>query len=266
MPKLLKTFVLALALAGMAVPGIHAQTTERVVDIPTRAGVTQRLLVISPASAPKAALVLFAGGHGGLQMAADGAMQWGGGNFLIRSRSAFADQGLLVAVLDAPSDRQSPPYLSDFRQSPEHAQDVRHVIAWLRETAKVPVWLVGTSRGTQSVAYVATELPVGEGPDGIVLTSSILSDTSSRPLPAMPLDKIKVPVLVVHHERDGCKHCAYADIPQLMGGLAHAPRKHLQSFTGGVNQGKPCQAKAYHGFNGIENSVVEHIAGWVLKK
>jgi len=49
----------------------HAQTTQKVVDIPTRSGVTQRMVVISPPD-PKAAVVLIPGGHGGLQIFANG--------------------------------------------------------------------------------------------------------------------------------------------------------------------------------------------------
>ena len=239
------------------------QTGERVVDIPTRPGVTQRMLVLSP-PAPKAAVVLMAGGHGGLQLFPNGSMKWGNGNFLVRSRSMFADQGLLVAVLDAPSDRQTAPFLGGgFRQRPEHAADVKAAIAWLRESAKVPVWLVGTSRGTQSAASVATQLVGADGPDGIVLTSTILSDDRSRPVPAMPLERIRVPVLVVHHEQDGCAHCAFADVPSLMGKLGQAPRSQLLTFRGGNNSGDACEAMAYHGFNGLERDVVQQVAAWI---
>jgi len=108
-------------------------------------------------------VVLFAGGHGGLQIADNGQWKWGGGNFLVRSRQLFAEHDLLVAVVDAPSDRQTPPHLSGFRQTREHVADIKAVMAWLREHVKVPVWLIGTSRGTQSAAFLATQL---RGPDG----------------------------------------------------------------------------------------------------
>lgn len=240
-----------------------AQVVQKVVDIPTRAGVSQRMLVLSP-QAPKAAVVLFAGGHGGLRIFPNGSFNWGEGNFLVRSRQLFADQGLLVAVVDAPSDRQSPPYLAGFRQRPEHVADIRAVIAWLREQAKVPVWLVGTSRGTQSAAYAATELTGPEGPDGLVLTATILTDEQGRPVPAMPLDRLHIPVLVVHHELDGCNHCSFRDVPGLMEKLGAAPRKQLLSFKGGENRGDPCEAFAFHGFNGLEREVVTQIAMWLL--
>jgi len=242
----------------------YSQVTQKVVDIPTRAGVTQRMVVLSP-QAPKAAVVLFAGGHGGLHIFPNGSFNWGEGNFLVRSRQLFADQGLLVVVVDAPSDRQGPPFLSGFRQRPEHAADVKAVIAWVREEAKVPVWLVGTSRGTQSAAFAATELTGPEGPDGVVLTSTILTDApGNRPVPAMPLERVRIPVLVVHHEQDGCRYCSFSDVSGLMDKLGTVPRKQLLSFKGGNNRGDPCEAFAYHGFNGLESEVVAQISKWIL--
>lgn len=238
------------------------QPSQKVVDIPTRPGVSERVLVLSPLTA-KAAVVLLAGGHGGLQLNADGSMKWGEGNFLLRTRQMFVDQGLLVVVLDAPSDRLSPPFLAGFRQSPEHAADLKAVIAWVRESARVPVWLVGTSRGTQSAAYVATQLAGPDGPDGLVLTSTILSDDRGRPVPALPLEKLRIPVLVVHHEQDGCKLCSFADMPALMTKLDQTPKRQLLAFKGGTSRGDPCEAFAYHGFNGLERDVVQQIAAWI---
>jgi pimeloyl-ACP methyl ester carboxylesterase len=262
----MKRFLLVVPLALLAWPGQAAAQTPRVVDIPTRPGVTQRVLVLAPDNA-KAAVVLFAGGHGGLQISPEGRLAWGAGNFLVRSRQMFASHGLTVAVVDAPSDRQNPPYLAGFRQTSEHAADVKAVIAFLKQQANVPVWLVGTSRGTQSVAFLATELPAtGGGPDGIVLAATILTERpGSRPVPAMPLGEIKVPTLVVHHKQDGCALCRYGDLPKLMDKLSAVPRKELFTFEGGTNQGDPCEAKAYHGFNGIEREVVARIAEWITR-
>ncbi len=241
----------------------RAQTPAQVADIATRPGVTQRLLVLTPAQ-PRATVVLFTGGNGALQLRPDGSLGSGAGNFLVRSRQRFADAGLTVVLVDAPSDRQSEPFLAGFRQRPEHAADIKAVIAWLRSRSELPVWLVGTSRGTQSVAYLATELSGRDGPDGIVLTSSILVDRKSRAVLAMPLDKIRVPVLVVHHELDACPLCPFASVPSLLAGLEHAPRKQLLSFRDGQSTGDPCEAFAHHGYNGIEPEVVRQIASWLL--
>jgi dienelactone hydrolase len=253
--------LLCLGLAGL--PAL-AQTTAKVVDIPTRPGVTQRFVYIAPPH-PKASVILIAGGHGGLQISASGSYAWGGGNFVVRTRQQFADAGLAVAVIDAPSDRQSRPFLNGFRQTPEHAADVLAVIAWLKQQTPVPVWLVGTSRGTQSAAYIATAAsPAQGGPDGLVLTSTILTDPRERAVPRMPLETLRIPVLVVHHQQDGCKHCAFSDMPPLMDKLAKTPKGELIAVSGGRSTGDPCEAMAYHGFNGIEADVVGKISGWLL--
>ena len=211
-----------------------AQQPPTVVDLPTRPGVTQRMLVTTPPE-PKATVILLAGGHGGLQIFQNGSFKWGEGNFLVRSRQLFADKGLMAVVVDAPSDRQRAPFLNGFRQTEEHVADLK-----------------------------ATVLQGADAPDGVVLTATILTDDKQRPVPAMPLEQIKVPVLVVHHQQDGCSYCAYSEIPNLMAKLTHTPRSHLISATGGKNQGDACAAFAHHGFNGLEADVVGQMADWIL--
>ncbi|MGB6053803.1 MAG: alpha/beta hydrolase [Burkholderiaceae bacterium] len=264
--RALRTLRLLIAACGLALlSSAQAQVPQQVVDIPTRPGITQRMVLLSPPQ-PRAAVVLLPGGHGGLQIFANGSMKWGEGNFLVRTRQLFAAQGLAIAVVDAPSDRQVSPFLAGFRQTPQHAADMRAVIAWMRENYRVPVWLVGTSRGTQSAAYVATELSGADAPDGIVLSSTILSDDKGRSVLAMPLDKISIPTLVVHHEQDGCTRCPFSKIPELMDQLQNAADKQVLSFQGGLNTGDPCAAYAYHGFNGLESDVVRTTAAWILAR
>ncbi len=254
--------VVLLLLVGWQVA--WAQSTQ-VVDIPTRPGVTQRFVLITP-DHPRAAIILFAGGHGGLRITPEGKFRWGAGNFLVRSRKQFAAQGLTVAVVDAPSDRQKDPYLTGFRQTPQHVQDIRAVIAWLRQKSDLPVWLVGTSNGTKSVAYIATQLPRAKGgPDGIVLTSTILKDPDHRAVLDMALSDISVPVLVVHHKYDDCPLCPPALLGQLMNKLSASPRKQLVLVTGGVERGNPCMPYAHHGFNDVESKVVKKIALWITQ-
>jgi hypothetical protein len=243
----------------------RAELAKQVIHIPTRPGVTQTFLFIKPPQAT-AAVILFAGGHGGLQISSDGRIGWGAGNFVVRTREQFAEHGLAVAVVDAPSDRQSPPYLNGFRQTPEHVVDIKAVIGWLRQQTHLPVWLVGTSRGTQSAAYVATQLATDGGPDGLVLTSTILTDPRGRAVPEMPLQKLAIPVLVVHHRQDGCKLCQFRDISLLMDRLGALPRKELIAVEGGLDRGNPCEARAHHGYNGIESEVVTRIADWIHAK
>ena len=248
-------------IAGIFASGASAQA-ERVVDIPTRPGVTQRFLYL-PASEPRVAAILFAGGHGGLAIDAAGKLGWGSGNFLVRSRRLFVERGVTVAVIDAPSDRQAPTWLGGFRQTPEHAADVRAVAAWLREESKRPVWLVGTSRGTQSAAATAI---AGVGADGLVLTSTMLIDPRGRPVTAMAVEKLAMPVQVVHHKRDGCASTPYQLAPPLVERMTSATRKALVVFEGGQDGGDPCEAFAHHGYPGLEPQVVDAIVAFMLAK
>lgn len=233
---------------------------QRIVDVPTRSGVSQRFLLLQTENA-RATVVLFAGGDGGLALSPTGAIGAMQGNFVVRTREQFAAQGLSVSVIDAPSDRT---HVGGFRQTAEHTADVKAVIAWLKQELKLPVWLVGTSRGTQSVAYIATQLaPADGGPDGIVLTSTLLEDRRGRPVPNMPLERIRVPVLVAHHVKDGCVFTRMADMPKLTAKLKDAPKTELLTFEGGVDIGNPCEARGHHGFSGIEAEVVEKISAWI---
>jgi dienelactone hydrolase len=246
----------------IGVPSSQADSTTKTIDIPTRPQVTQRFVYLVPGN-PKAAAILFAGGDGGLQIQPDGTFKGGVYNFLVRTRQLFAQHGLAVAVIDAPSDRQDGSFLGGgFRESAKHVADVKAVIAWLRQQGYRRVWLIGTSRGTQSAAYVATALSAG-GPDGLVLTSTILSDDKELPVTAMPLERLNIPVLIVHHEQDGCKHCSFANMPRLMKKLKENKQSELITFRGGIDEGNPCEAYAYHGFNGLDAEVVGRISTWI---
>lgn len=265
----MKLFPLLFSIGWLVLTGRLEAETQRVVDLPTRPGVTQRFLLLTPAN-PKAALVVFTGGQGNLELSQDGRFRGEGdsGNFLLRARHTFVSSGLMVAVVDAPSDRQHPPFLAGFRTRPEHAEDIKAVIGWLRQQTKVPVWVIGTSAGTYSAAFSAIRLGPGkEGPDGLVLTSTMFTnDPGLSGVPDMSLNKIRIPTLVVHHKQDGCKYCRYADLPSLTSKLTSVPRKEVLTFEGGTNAGDPCEPLAYHGFNGIVAKVAGHIADWVIRE
>jgi hypothetical protein len=114
MKRLLTLFMLIFLFAIS--PITSAQVPEKVVDIPARSDVTQRFLHLNPEN-PKASVILFTGGDGGLQINDNGDLRWGSRNFLVRSRQIFAESGLAVVVIDAPSDRQLKPFLHGFHQT-----------------------------------------------------------------------------------------------------------------------------------------------------
>ena len=235
---------------------------EEVKTIPTRPGVTESFMLVRPSGSPVGSLIIFAGGDGNLAITSGGIGQLQG-NFLVRTRARWAREGFLVAVLDTPSDRKSG--LWNFRTTPEHAADVKQVIAAMREMTKGPVWLIGTSMGTLSAANAAARLTEG-GPDGIVLTSSVTgtSKLSYETVMHGGLADIRVPVLVVHHKDDGCRASPYSGAQDIVKALKGAPVKDLMTFEGGSTPiSQPCEAKAQHGYLGIEEDVVAKIAAWM---
>ena len=236
---------------------------EELKTIATRPGVTQPFLLVRPDRPPVASVILFAGGHGRLALSERG-IGWGSRNFLVRTRGLFAQQGFLVAVVDAPSDIGAEG-LWHFRTSEAHAQDIAGVIAFLRQVANAPVWLVGTSAGTLSAANAAARIRHG-GADGLVLTSSIMRDSRVLPytLTDITLQDIAMPTLFVHHKDDSCRATPYEDIPGVIKKLTRAPKVELLTFTGGdPPRSEPCEASSRHGFLGLEAPVVGAISAWI---
>src|SRR5882724_8599259 len=183
----MRAVVAALALillvsGGLALGGAPAAAQEAVVvDLPTRPGVTVRLLLLVPARA-RAAVVMLPGSAGLSSIPDRATADWTrGGSMLVRSSPAFRERGVMVAIVDAPSDRRRG-LTTSFRASAAHMEDVAAVIAEVRRRAGgVPVWLMGHSSGTISVANAAVQLAPPRGPDGIVLASSVAYPLGAGP-------------------------------------------------------------------------------------
>jgi hypothetical protein len=107
----------AAAAVLLAAAAPDAGAAEGVRTVASRPGVTQAFLLVRPAGRPSAAVVLFTGGNGVLGLASG--RLGSAGNFLVRNRGRFAEHGLLVALIDTPSDR--PAGLDGFRSSAAHA-------------------------------------------------------------------------------------------------------------------------------------------------
>ena len=132
----------------MAVLPLNAQVAATQVTSPmtvrVRSGVTVKYLALESAEAKSsAAVILFAGGNGLLKLQPNGAIATGlSGNFLVRSRSKFAQKGLFVAVVDTPNQV---PISGNVRLSAQYAADMGLVIQDVRShlAAGGKVWLVG---------------------------------------------------------------------------------------------------------------------------
>ena len=171
-----------------------------------------------------------------------------------------ARNGILAVVMDAPSDQRE---LSDgYREGSEQTADARVVVAELkRRYPGLPLYIVGTSRGTISAAYIGRDL--GAEVDGVVLTSSLFGGPKRQVASLRGFDygKIRSRLLFVHHREDGCEHTPYAAAARL------GAHYDLISVSGGRSaESAPCEPFSAHGYFGKEAPTVDAMAAWMLKR
>lgn len=251
-------YVMRILLASLlvAVSTAALADEDRVVRLDTRPGVSVSFYYMKRDGA-QATVVLLMGGNGAIGLKGGAPRSR---NFLVRSRDYFAANGFHVAVADRPTDQ---PLDYQFRISPEHIHDLRQVVSYLKKDAGLPVWLVGTSRGTVSVA--ASAIAFGnEEIAGIVLTSSVTSLKRTGAVPGQKLDAIRLPVLVLHHEKDACAVTRPHEVHSIIAGLTHTPVKRQVMVSGGADpEGDPCEALHWHGYIGMEKEAVDIISAWI---
>lgn len=235
-------------LIALCLGSAPASWAQERIDLPTRQGVTQPIY-LTAARNPVASAILFPGGSGVVSAVRN--------NFLIRVAGDFAAAGVTAAVADAPSDHSWGLDIG-VRSGEAQAADTASIVAFLRSRAAVPVWLVGTSRGSISAANAAVRL----GPPsiaGVVLTSSVWAGGMS----AVPLGTVRVPVLIVHNRNDSCNASPFGQAEQAFATLTMAPAKQFIAVAGGSLRGNPCDALSPHGYLGIEDQVVPPIVAWI---
>ena len=97
-----------------------------------------------------------------------------------------------------------------------------------------------------------------------MLTASITAGRIAGAVPDQALDKITIPVLVVHHTQDACNLCVPSQAITIEPKLIASPAHATLMLSGGQNpSGDPCAALHYHGFIGMEAQAVQQIADWV---
>jgi len=254
-------FFLAFSAASLlaAAAAIAAGTT---VDLPVSGGGKQRVLYLQQGN-PRAALIMFPGGNGIVKL--DSVGNFGaGGNFLVRTRDEWVTQGMAVAIPDVPTSRSD---LFNYRTTADYADDVGKIVAYVRTQTKAPIWLVGTSQGTNAAVGAASRMTHGEIA-GVVLTSTVTREGAKSQLKETifkaNLAAINVPVLILSHSGDKCDQTPPGDAERIKAALTSSPRVEIVLVSGGFPpQSPPCEARAEHGFLGIERDVVARISAWI---
>ncbi len=198
-------------------------------------------VLLKPKGAAVGSLVLMAGGDGRIGVGPGGTVARGG-NQLVRTREAYAARGFAVLV-------------------PDLGVDVAAAVKYMA-VIKRPVTLVGTSRGTQRAAEGIAQ---GARPDALVLTSGFLSPQSGQGVHRSVIVLLGSPsllprTLVIEHRHDGCHFTSPEGVAPFLkwsGG-----RARVTWLDGGISVGNPCEARAYHGFNGLDAQVVSAVAAF----
>ncbi len=249
-----------------------------VISLRTHAASTTRYTLATPrvaaGEAPRVALVLLPGGAGYVNLDDRGCAQLLKGNSLVRSIGLFRGDGFYTALVDAPSDWQGEEGLAEFRIHQQHADDLGKVIADIRKRTQAAVWLVGTSRGAISAANGAARLSGTSAPDGVVLTSPVMSGQpgARKPFAAqsvfdLPLESIRIPILVLGHAEDACARSPAGRIKEILARTEGA-REQAVVVTGGpggagLSSLAACEGRSPHGFLGQEAEVARGIARFV---
>jgi len=235
-----------------------AQADGSLFKVPTRDGVVTTLFWEDAPDA-KATVFLFPGGEGGFGKVVDGKLT--SKNFLVRSVPYFLANGFNVAIFGRPSDTSELGWIE--RTEPKHMTDVAKVLEFVKQKSSLPVWIVGTSRGTISATAMAINI-YDPAIAGLVLTSSVVRYATPGSVPRQDLKAITLPVLVYHHAKDACKHTLAREAPYIIKGLINAPIKKLMVVDGGANPtGDECGSLHWHGFIGMESEAISHIAEWI---
>jgi len=222
-------------LAAIVLLGAAAPTVERIGQV--------RAAIVLPDAAPIGSIILIPGGSTQQRIDARGGTDVGG-NFVMRVRASFVDAGFAIAYLEDPGD-------------------LRGAIARMRLIAR-PVFLLATSRGTTVAARNAAVLG-SDGPDGIVLTSTVTESSRRYPDSAADIDfrRVAVPVLFVHNRNDRCSSSPPSGVAPLIARLPKDADVTRIDVASDRITGDPCEPFSPHGYLGIESDVVAKIVAWM---
>ena len=259
-------FILAGSLALVfcsAAPAARAADAEAVTIDTSFIVKTPPVRLDRPARKARASVVLMTGGDGLLNLDATGTITNSTGNFLIRSANLFLRHGLNVMMADAAPAHPGGLNVAT-RLSAPHAAELQAFINAASIRWGLPVWVVGTSRGSISTVTAGGFLPALAGLRGVVITSPVTSlPAANQPTFNLYASSITVPALVVWHRDDPCSVSPPAGAATLFA-LIPSSGKASRIFAKGHSVATdPCGAFSEHGYAGIEEEVVKTIAGFI---
>ena len=164
-----------------------------------------------------------------------------------------------VVVYDSPYDLQSGAQALTTRCSDDQLTRIESVVKFYRNKFNHPIWLMGHSNGTLSVAAFINRSDENRK----WLSGAILSGSRNESRISKPID---FPVLVIRHQNDGCISATldnasrhYEQIKSL-----NSSGTELKSVSGGAGLGNPC-TDGYHMYKEAYPEAAKLIRGFIVQ-
>lgn len=232
---------------------ISFSTYGQVYEIPYGKETATRTLLI-PAENSKATVLLFIGGNGMVGLTDTGSTSHR--HTFIRSKDNWKKYGINAVIVDSPNDLGSASK-GHYRNTDNHIGRTEAVIKFYKAKMNQPIWIFGHSNGTITVAAIVTKKPEIQ----VDLAGLIVAGTHKDE--SIP-NNITLPLLAIHHPKDGCWATPFSASEEIVKQRDKKFKTQLIVIDGGFDQGNPCQAMSYHGFNGTEEQLIEQAAKFIL--
>ena len=148
------------------------------------------------------------------------------------TRAEFSKLRINVVILDSPYEL----YPLSQRRSADHLDRIERVVLYYREKFNTPIWLLGHSNGSISV----TEF-INRSTEASALIAGVITSGSRYEIEFK--SGVNVPILFLHHERDGCKSTSFgqAQSNYEKTRLVNKQTTELAVVKGGEERGDPCR-------------------------
>ncbi len=235
------------------------------IEIDAVGGGVQPVYLIEPKKevSPKRAFFLFGGGVGRVnhvRRQSEGVYRISR-NFLMRIIKEIVDDGI-AAVPVGMWTQLDGNAADDFRLGKNNAKNMARAVRILAGRGYEEIFIVGTSRGTMDAAGMAVNLK-DPRVKGVIFTATMGGDEG---ILALPLEKIRYPVLFVHNRYDGCHATTYESAREMYGRIKSSRRHFVAVSAEAIAEGRECGAVAAHGFLGAEAGAARVMTDWAKGK
>ena len=262
--RLAKFLLLAMMWSGASVP-VHAEVIAvEQVDKGFFISAAPTLTLYWQGQDAKAVLVFIPGGEGyiGLKPGQTDHRYQFHQMLKLLTNSALTSGKFDVVLLDSPAELSPRQPYPTARAGSDHMVRIESVVRFYKEKTGLPVWLLGHSNGGISLTEFVKYLQKNDKMDLVagIIPSGARSETYFKP----PLN---LPVLVLHHQQDGCSHTlsksAAENFAQVKA-FNKASTELVLLTSGEAEQKDPCRS-GFHMYHGASEEAAKAIDGYMSR-